>query len=90
MNDSNDLYVPVALYLKDLTFINDGNPARINSQINVEKLRMMSKRVYEITSLSKSPYSFRHHPVLMNYITKLPADMDLNKLKELANDVEKG
>nr|KAJ3423055.1 hypothetical protein HK105_003686 [Polyrhizophydium stewartii] len=77
------------IYLKDLTFINDGNPAKVRGMINVEKLRMMSSRVLEITSLAKADYPYSPQPAVLNYLAKPPVEKNLAKLKELAAEVEK-
>eukprot|EP00842_Homolaphlyctis_polyrhiza_P004890 jgi/Hompol1/5401/HPOL_004387-RA len=76
------------IYLKDLTFINDGNQTRVKNMINVEKLRMMSSRVLEITSLAKSDYQFEKKPAVLNYLAKPPIEKNMAKLKELATEAE--
>ncbi|KAI8923351.1 ras guanine nucleotide exchange factor domain-containing protein [Entophlyctis helioformis] len=76
------------IYLKDLTFINDGNQSKVRGMINVEKLRMMANRVLEITSLARSEYPFEHKPAVLNYLAKPRVEKDMAKLKEMATEVE--
>ncbi|KAH6586466.1 hypothetical protein BASA50_000421 [Batrachochytrium salamandrivorans] len=76
------------IYLKDLTFINDGNQSKISGMINVEKLRMMSSRVLEITSISRSAYSLESKPAILNYLEKPPVERNIAKLKDLATEIE--
>ncbi|KAJ3325312.1 hypothetical protein HDV06_004171 [Boothiomyces sp. JEL0866] len=76
-------------YLKDLTFINDGNPKTIRNLINVDKLRMMANRVLEITNLGSVAYPYEKKSVVLNYLAKPKIEKDMNKLKDLAAECEK-
>ncbi|EFC38209.1 rasGEF domain-containing protein [Naegleria gruberi] len=50
---------PLSMYLKDLTFINDGNPDYIrDGLINVFKRRQVSKIILEIRQYQMQPYYF--------------------------------
>ncbi|CAF4434860.1 unnamed protein product [Rotaria socialis] len=42
--------------MKDLTFINLGNPTQDDGLINFEKLRMIAKEIRQITNMASSPY----------------------------------
>ncbi|EPZ36809.1 Guanine-nucleotide dissociation stimulator CDC25 domain-containing protein [Rozella allomycis CSF55] len=70
------------IYLKDLTFINDGNPSKIHGMINFEKLRMMGQRVLEISSLVNHSYPFDEKPEVQNYLKKPFVEKDIQKLKD--------
>jgi hypothetical protein len=78
----------IAIYLKDLTFINDGNQSKIKGLVNVEKLRMMANSVQEITQLGAIPYEFEKKPAILNYLEKPYIERNLNKLKEQATLLE--
>jgi hypothetical protein len=74
--------------LKDLTFINDGNPSKINGLINIDKLRMMAERVLEIVALAEKPYLFNPHTQILNYVKQPPVEKDQNKLKAIAAQLD--
>lgn len=78
----------LAIYLKDLTFINDGNPSKINGLINIDKLRMMAERVLEIVALAEKPFPYESVPTILSYVSKPPVEMDQNKLKAIAAQLE--
>ncbi|KAJ3268774.1 Nephrocystin-1 [Terramyces sp. JEL0728] len=80
---------PMVPYLKDLTFINDGNPKTIKNMINVDKLRMMANRVLEITNLGSVAYPYDKKSAVLNYLGKPKIEKDMNKLKDLAAECEK-
>jgi len=76
------------IYLKDLTFMNDGNDAKVNGMINFDKLRMMAKRVKDISKLVDYSYNdIQSDITLQNYISH-PMVNDLKKLKNLSLTIE--
>lgn len=77
------------IYLKDLTFINDGNQSKIENMINFDKLRMMSNRVHDITHLVNKSYSFKEDPIIQNYLAKPPKVDDEKELKQMSLECEK-
>ncbi|KAJ3334344.1 hypothetical protein HDU76_000037 [Blyttiomyces sp. JEL0837] len=77
------------IYLKDLTFINDGNQSNVNGMINFDKLRMMGSRVKDITSLAHTNYKFDPKPPVQNYLAKPFVEKSMSKLKELSIECEK-
>jgi len=79
----------VAIYLKDLTFINDGNQSKVDNMINFDKLRMMSSRVHDLTSLIDKSYNFKENPIFQNYLAKPTKIVDDKKLKEMSQRCEK-
>ena len=79
----------VALYLKDLTFINDGNASKVQGDlVNIYKLRMMAKEVQEIVSLGGTVYNFERKTAVMNWLEKPNIETNINKLKQLATALE--
>jgi len=77
------------IYLKDLTFINDGNQSKVDNMINFDKLRMMSSRVHDLTSLTDKTYSFKEDPIIQNYLAKPTRIVDDKTLKEMSQKCEK-
>jgi len=78
----------IAIYLKDLTFMNDGNESKVNGMINFDKLRMMAKRVKDISKLVDYEYkNFQVDIVLQNYISHLMVE-PLDKLKKDSLEIE--
>ncbi|KAJ3215928.1 hypothetical protein HDU67_010159 [Dinochytrium kinnereticum] len=77
------------LTAKDLTFINDGNPSQVKGMVNFDKLRMMGKRVKDISSLVGTAYKFEANPAIQNYLAKPPIEKSMTKLKELSLECEK-
>jgi hypothetical protein len=77
------------IYLKDLTFINDGNQSKVDNMINFDKLRMMSSRVHDLISLTDKTYSFKENPIIQNYLAKPTKIVDDKTLKEMSQKCEK-
>jgi son of sevenless-like protein len=55
---------PLSMYLKDLIFIEDGNPDQIRGLINVFKRRQLSKIILEIKQYQQTPYHLERVPYL--------------------------
>ncbi|ORY43814.1 ras GEF [Rhizoclosmatium globosum] len=77
------------IYLKDLTFMNDGNPKLVDGLINFDKLRMMGSRVKDIISLAEVEYQFVAKPAIQNFIAMPNVETNLAKLKEMSLLCEK-
>ncbi|KAI8620582.1 ras guanine nucleotide exchange factor domain-containing protein [Chytriomyces sp. MP71] len=77
------------IYLKDLTFMNDGNPKFVDGLVNFDKLRMMGNRVKDIVSLAAVDFTFSAQPAIQNFIAMPPVETSLAKLKELSLICEK-
>ncbi|KAJ3117360.1 hypothetical protein HK100_000840 [Physocladia obscura] len=77
------------IYLKDLTFMNDGNAKYVENMINFDKLRMMGNRVKDIVSLVAVEYKGEEKPPIQNYISKPPVEKNMSKLKEMSLECEK-
>jgi len=68
--------------------MNDGNESKINGMINFDKLRMMAKRVKDISKLVKFSYTdIQSDTTLQNYISH-PMVKDLKDLKNLSLTIE--
>jgi hypothetical protein len=70
------------ILMKDLTFMQDGNPSMYKHMVNFDKLRTMANRVREITNLADKPYQYDINPVIFNFLEKPQVTRDLAKLKE--------
>lgn len=68
--------------------MNDGNQSKVNGLINFDKLRMMAKRVKDISGLVKINYKFENDPTIANYIANPIIEKDLKKLKEWALEMK--
>ncbi|RKP01854.1 hypothetical protein CXG81DRAFT_18418 [Caulochytrium protostelioides] len=77
------------IYLKDLTFMNDGNQSKVHGLINFDKLRMMALRAKEISALASADYPYDPQPAIQNYLAKPAVEFDLRKLKEWSLECEK-
>ncbi|KAI8808455.1 ras guanine nucleotide exchange factor domain-containing protein [Cladochytrium replicatum] len=77
------------IYMKDLTFMNDGNESKVRGMINFDKLRMMANRVKDISALAAKEYKFEPNPAVLNYLAKPPIEKSMSKLKALSAECEK-
>ncbi|KAJ3044354.1 hypothetical protein HK097_001477, partial [Rhizophlyctis rosea] len=72
---------PPAIFIKDLTFMNDGNPSQIDGRINFDKLRLMGECVRGITALASLEYKFwNFDPDMQEYLTNPPLEKDIGVL----------
>lgn len=78
----------VAIYLKDLTFMNDGNESMTNGMVNFAKLRMMGDRVLEVKNLASCMHDFREVPAIQNYLKKPLVSFDYKYLQEQSRNIE--
>ncbi|KAJ3172808.1 hypothetical protein HDU87_007810 [Geranomyces variabilis] len=78
------------IFIKDLTFIYDGNESRLaNNEINFEKLRLITDCVKGITALAKSEYKWYNFDTdMQEYLTNPPLEMSIAKLQELSKIAE--
>ncbi|KAJ5704731.1 hypothetical protein N7536_000420 [Penicillium majusculum] len=72
----------LGLFLKDLTFIEDGNPATTpEGLINFHKYTMLASTIHEIQRLKEAPYALRPVPELQEYLaTQLQSAVDLHDM----------
>ena len=78
----------IGVSLKDLTFIEDGNPNRINGKlINWSKKMLLYKRISEIRRVQLIPYNITHNAKLLAYLSNI-FYMDQNELYETSLQLE--
>jgi len=61
----------LGLYLKYLTFIEDGNPTMDGDLINFTKMRMIAKVIEEIQSYQSEAYSIKPNATIQQYLIKV-------------------
>jgi Rap guanine nucleotide exchange factor 4 len=79
----------LAVYLKDLLFTQDGNKTFINKLINLEKFKMISNQVRQITALSTIPYEGDDSPKGLEarqYIKNPIVIPDIMKLSQMCSE----
>ncbi|KXS13881.1 ras GEF [Gonapodya prolifera JEL478] len=79
----------IALFFKDLTFLNDGNKSHVDSMVNFDKLRMMAAWVNEVRRFAESEYSYDEVVEVRNYIACLPVVDDPKKLMQMSSALER-
>eukprot|EP01090_Pellita_catalonica_P000606 TRINITY_DN10419_c0_g1_i1.p1 TRINITY_DN10419_c0_g1~~TRINITY_DN10419_c0_g1_i1.p1 ORF type:complete len:581 (-),score=81.77 TRINITY_DN10419_c0_g1_i1:1794-3425(-) len=74
-------------YLTDLTFIEDGNPDKVDGLVNFSKRKMVYKIISEVQQYQppNSKYEFKPDPALSYFLSELPIlqDKDLYNLSLL-------
>lgn len=60
----------IGMYLRDITFIEDGNDDKVGDLVNYEKIQMLAKLYKEVLYLQKGRYPFVEDD-LQNYFKKL-------------------
>ncbi|KAI2722564.1 hypothetical protein CBS147332_3493 [Penicillium roqueforti] len=80
----------LGLFLKDLTFIEDGNPSMTpEGLINFQKYTMLASTIHEIQRLKEAPYSLRPVPELQEYLaTQLQSAVDLQNMWDKSCQLE--
>ncbi|KAJ3037434.1 hypothetical protein HDV00_001673 [Rhizophlyctis rosea] len=77
------------IFIKDLTFMNDGNESIIQGMINFDKLRLMGECVRGITALASLEYKFwNFDPDMQEYLTNPPLELNINKLTQMSLECE--
>ncbi|EPZ32952.1 Guanine-nucleotide dissociation stimulator CDC25 domain-containing protein [Rozella allomycis CSF55] len=72
-NSDNQPTIPsMAIYLQDLTFIEDGNPSKVKDLINFEQKRQMANVLSTILSFQELSYNFIKIIPLNNLLQRLP------------------
>jgi hypothetical protein len=78
-----------AIYLKDLTFIEDGNKNFLpNDMVNFEKMSMLSKVFSEVAELQKKSYHFIAVPQIRDWLLRVNVTKDDKQLYTLAAQCE--
>ncbi|KAJ5761348.1 hypothetical protein N7533_003387 [Penicillium manginii] len=72
----------LGLFLKDLTFIEDGNPGLTSDGlINVQKYTMLASTIQDVQRFKEAPYCLQPVPELQEYLaTKLQSALELHEL----------
>jgi len=78
-NALKNAQVPVlpylGLYLRDITFVEDGNPYMMGDPadgvINYEKLNLLGDIIVQVKHFQESPYPFEFNDILQDYLNKL-------------------
>mmetsp|Transcript_31586 Transcript_31586/g.79216 ORF Transcript_31586/g.79216 Transcript_31586/m.79216 type:complete len:865 (+) Transcript_31586:113-2707(+) len=81
----------IGVYLRDLTFIEDGNDSYLDSKlglINWEKATMLSAVFQEITRFQRSPYRFPQHVDVQKFLANAEIITNDEKLRQLSLDCE--
>uniref|UniRef100_A0AAQ4NRD4 Rap guanine nucleotide exchange factor (GEF) 3 n=1 Tax=Gasterosteus aculeatus aculeatus TaxID=481459 RepID=A0AAQ4NRD4_GASAC len=88
-------YIPfMPLLLKDMTFINDGNPNYVDKLVNFEKVRMIAKTVKIVRGCRSQPYDselafpLRSPSSIRHYIQNLKVIDNQRKLTQLSRTIE--
>ncbi len=77
-----------AIYLKDLTFMNDGNPSRVKGLVNFEKMRTMSDMAQSIGDLLRLDYDFSADEGMQAYLQFGFIERSHDRLKEMSLQCE--
>lgn len=78
------------VFLRDLTFIEDGNADKIGKHANFEKINLLGNIIREVQAFQKIPYSLKKQPNITKYLRKalvLPEDPE-DTIYELSLQVE--
>ena len=75
------------VYLKDLTFIEDGNPDTLSGLINFGKRTLLYKAIADMQQYQLKPYPFRPDPELVALIHDIPK-YDENELYNVSLERE--
>ncbi|KAJ5167169.1 uncharacterized protein N7482_005950 [Penicillium canariense] len=80
----------LGLFLKDLTFIEDGNPAETpEGLINFHKYTMLASTVHEMQRLKEAPYNLKPVPELQEYLaTQLQSAVDVHDMWDRSRELE--
>lgn len=62
----------LSLYVKDLAFIEDGNPNIVSGQlVNWRKMKMFAGVLNELIAFQQRPYYFQRNPALAEHLHEL-------------------
>ena len=66
----------MAIFLQDLTFIEDGNPSMVKGLINFEQKRQLYRVIAQVQSMQEIPYQFFRVMPLYHLLRRLPSASD--------------
>ena len=76
---TDDVFIPfLGLFLKDLVFLNDGNPKRTHEMINFSKLTMFCRKMEELEKFQSRKADFGQDPELFLFKQYLNSAKILN------------
>lgn len=79
----------LAIVLKDLTYIAEGNVDLINGAINIDKMELEGRQVYYLQEKKRYPYTFPRDELLEAYLWDLRDTLDEEELYELSLSYQK-
>jgi hypothetical protein len=59
------------MYLSDLTFIDEGNPSKVDGNINYTKWRQAARVIQKIRKNQRAVYNFKPVDLLQKYLLKV-------------------
>jgi len=80
----------LGVFLRDLTFIEDGNNDKIGKHANFEKINLLGEVIREVQAYQRVPYQFKKQSSITKYLRKalvLPEDPE-DTIYELSLQVE--
>ena len=70
----------LGVFLRDLTFVEDGNPNMVDDKhVNFEKIKLLGAVIHEVQQYQKIPFYLKKQPNLVKYLNEsmiLPEDPD--------------
>ena len=78
------------MYLRDLTFIEDGNPDKIGNDINFQKIKLMGTIIQEVQAFQKNRYNFHKKNNILQFLKRalIPIEDPEDTIYELSQVVE--
>jgi len=58
----------LALYLKDLSFIDEGNPTFVKEKVNIEKYSYMDYFCHKVVAFQRVPFTMEKNEIVSEYI----------------------
>ena len=83
-------HISEGVYLRDLTFIEDGNPDKIGSNINFQKIKLMGSIIQEVQAFQKYRYNFQKKNTILQFLKRalIPIEDPEDTIYELSQVVE--
>lgn len=85
-------FFKLGVFLRDLTFIEDGNPDKINELVNFEKIKLMGSIIQEVKSFQSTKYTFKKNEAVSRFLSKSltapPSDCEDDTMYTLSVVVE--
>ena len=78
----------IGVFLTDLTFLEDGNPDRVQGLVNFDKLRRVTDTISAVQQYQNDVYAFKEVPQLQEYLANMPDPMDDQEAYERSIEIE--